>query len=263
MAKVIIPDIHFYTVKEFDNYIQQNWKYFNNGKDGYSNNVKIGSDNHPYSNTKINTMHNCKGLADGLFCCFQKATKAEYAARPTGDPYEYYYAIKSGKYDRNWPAAGVANWPVLGAQAVYGKKSPNSKTHYSHIGVVVGIDKDYIWLAEDNLNTVRSDYIGGGKSRNGIRKVKREAPMGSNYPFIGYVHPKRTCVLFVKYHNVARLNIREDASTASKSIRVLALNETLAWYGESKTDSSGSVWFKVNANGTQGWVNTNYIREDA
>ena len=57
------------------------------------------------------------------------------------------------------------------------------------------------------------------------------------------------------------LNLRESASTSSKSIGVITCTNALFTYTEKKS-AGGYTWYKINYNGTTGWVaNGNWLTE--
>ena len=239
-------------VSTMDQFIKDNWKYFNKGS-GYSGcttNIK-----NKFSYSKVNTIHNCVGWYHGRKNYLAGVKKAaDFISSGCGNPYEMYYTCKANT--NKMKHGGVSQTPELGAAIIWGKPSGSDGTSHSHIAIVEDIDGDYIWISEDNYSTVRT--YSGVRSRNGCRKIKKNSNLSDSYPFIGYILPEYKYVRYFKLKCTDNLRIRESASTSATIINRMIKGETCKWYGGKKT-VGGVEWYYVTFGETKGWACATYL----
>lgn len=204
----VYNDISGYSIPEFDAFLIKHWEYFTSPFNrGYSNcSTKLA---HKFAKRpSMDVVHNCVGLAWGLWYLMQGITSASEFKRFKANPYELFIAAKNGT--NAFKYSGVStNKPVVGAMVIWGRPSASDGTSRSHIGIVVKVDSKsgYMYVAEDNYSTIR--VYGGAKSRNGIRKIRINGAISSNYPLIGYILPIYNYNNNVAFTTTSNLRLRK------------------------------------------------------
>ena len=232
------------SVSEMDAWIKNNWKYFSaSGYSTCSTNIK-----NKFSGIKNPTLHNCVGWYHGRKNFMEGATST-FVAKGCGNPYEMYQTCKANT--NKMTHGGVSQTPAVGAAIIWGKASASDGSSRSHIAMVEKIDGDYIWISEDNYSTVRT--YDGVRSRNGVRKIKKNSALSDSYPFVGYILPPYNYVPYFTLQANVNLRIRSDASTSANIVNRMVKGEKCKYYGWQKT-VDGSTWYYVEFGSTKGWA---------
>ena len=232
------------SVAEMDKWIKENWKYFSSsGYSTCSTNIK-----NKFSGIKNPTLHNCVGWYHGRKNYMEGATST-FVAKGCGNPYEMYQTCKANT--NKMTHGGVSQTPEVGAAIIWGKASASDGSSRSHIAMVEKIEGDYIWISEDNYNTVRT--YNGVRSRNGVRKIKKNSELSSSYPFVGYILPPYKYVGSITWKATVNLRVRSAAGTNNNIVNRMVKGETCKYYGIYKTVGN-QLWYCVEFGSTIGWI---------
>ena len=152
------------------------------------------------------------------------------------------------------------------------KGQVNVGASYLNVRTGVGTDKGYLKDSEGNQITLRNGeevtITGKGKDGSGNLWYRVSINGITGYVYGAYVeiienndnqHPAESVPGKV---NASSVNVRSGAGTHYTVVGVASQNQEVTILGEEK-DSYGDLWYKVDYNGTIGFVHSDYVTKES